>query len=803
MTDGNGSVAVPGIDIYQAKRATVKEGDLTRYEVWIMLKWKGDPIVLDLRPEVISNQPTWVTDGRKGADQCIADIEPIIGKMPDAVGVFPTAKNSIEYDGGQLQLVGDQLAPGNDYYYGTDGSGNKGMHPLPIGAAIDGLTGDVSATGPGTVAATINPNVVGNTKLADMAQARFKLRAAGAGTGDPIDGTPNEASTILDGATDPFLRTSALPPIPTLTPNTNVVYVSKVGNNANSGLTVALPKLTINAALTAAAALPSPRAVAVLDGAEYTEDLTIGVTSVFAPMATLIGRAILSTNAMLVVKNHYPAIEGSIAVDADNATGYAYYICADKLDARGRAGTFTACDAVRNIYNGMVLHVKCPVIIGSQTAVNAANNTTGHIHLDVSDVYCTGSGNVGLYAYDVTGVGGRIYGKVDHIINIAGATGSVGVWTVNANSLISITANEINTNTAYDCALGSLYLVCPRIIGTRTGTPVFEVSTHNVTGTQPLDADLTAIAALTPANDDILQRKAGAWTNRTIAQLLTDLGLGAIYQPLDATLTALAGLDTTPGLVEQTGPDAFTKRAIGAAASTDILSRSDGDGRYVEKSTFDAKGDLITASADNTPFRLQAGTDGSVLRSDSTATGGLSYGFTGIHVPHVPPSGSYVIPSVASLALATIAGAAGRIDFYPFVPAKTFTIDRLALEVTTLIAASQLKIGIYSDLAGIPDALLLGTGNLDGASTGVKFEAAAFTFVAGTPYWLAVHFSATTTVRGIAVGGLIQLAYPAAGGTALSTVRRATVTYASGLPNPAPAATLNGATAPNVMLRVA
>lgn len=42
---------------------------------------------------------------------------------------------------------------------------------------------------------------------------------------------------------------------------------------------------------------------------------------------------------------------------------------------------------------------------------------------------------------------------------------------------------------------------------------------------QPLDADLTAIAGLTPTNDDLIQRKAGAWTNRTIAQVKTDLVL--------------------------------------------------------------------------------------------------------------------------------------------------------------------------------------------------------------------------------------------------------------------------------------
>lgn len=42
---------------------------------------------------------------------------------------------------------------------------------------------------------------------------------------------------------------------------------------------------------------------------------------------------------------------------------------------------------------------------------------------------------------------------------------------------------------------------------------------------QPIDADLTAIAALSPTNDDIIQRKSGAWTNRTPVQVKTDLAL--------------------------------------------------------------------------------------------------------------------------------------------------------------------------------------------------------------------------------------------------------------------------------------
>lgn len=66
--------------------------------------------------------------------------------------------------------------------------------------------------------------------------------------------------------------------------------------------------------------------------------------------------------------------------------------------------------------------------------------------------------------------------------------------------------------------------------------------TTALSGKQPLDTDLTTIAALSPTNDDVLQRKAGAWTNRTPAQLKTDLtltkadvGLGSVDNTDDAS----------------------------------------------------------------------------------------------------------------------------------------------------------------------------------------------------------------------------------------------------------------------------
>jgi microcystin-dependent protein len=68
-----------------------------------------------------------------------------------------------------------------------------------------------------------------------------------------------------------------------------------------------------------------------------------------------------------------------------------------------------------------------------------------------------------------------------------------------------------------------------------------------LTGKQASDSDLIAIAALSPSNDDIIQRKAGAWTNRTMAQVKSDLaltksdvGLGSVTN--DAQLKAASNL---------------------------------------------------------------------------------------------------------------------------------------------------------------------------------------------------------------------------------------------------------------------
>lgn len=190
-------------------RIDVQRRTLRRYEVHVHTTHRQPPFVIDLRFIDLETQPRWTND-LTGAQNCVDDLRPYIRKEEPATPALPSVKRSIEYDVGALQLEGDEDAPGANKVYGTDASGDRVWKDDPTAAGINELTGDVTA-GPGTgsVAAAISNNAVSNSKLADMAQARLKGRATAAGTGDPTDLTPNQASDVLDGASDPFLRTSA------------------------------------------------------------------------------------------------------------------------------------------------------------------------------------------------------------------------------------------------------------------------------------------------------------------------------------------------------------------------------------------------------------------------------------------------------------------------------------------------------------------------------------------------------------------------------------------------------------------
>lgn len=80
-------------------------------------------------------------------------------------------------------------------------------------------------------------------------------------------------------------------------------------------------------------------------------------------------------------------------------------------------------------------------------------------------------------------------------------------------------------------------------------------------------------AELAATSPIVLTRAGGIYTFSFDAS-----SLSGVYQPLDATLTALAALNSTAGMLAQTGSDTFTKRTLTGTANEITVTAGDGVG---------------------------------------------------------------------------------------------------------------------------------------------------------------------------------------------------------------------------------
>lgn len=145
------------------------------------------------------------------------------------------------------------------------------------------------------------------------------------------------------------------------------------------------------------------------------------------------------------------------------------------------------------------------------------------------------------------------------------------------------------------------------------------------------------------------------------------------------------------------------------------------------------------------------------------------------------PAGTYISTALNGSANTTAAGAANRIDLYPFVLGRAVTIDQLVAEVTTAVASSAFHLAIYSSNSdGSPSAAIASALANSGATTGNRTPSVSVSLAAGTLYWMMVHHSSTATLRAIAVGAAMSLGYPVTANTTPYTALRGTATYSAG-----------------------
>ncbi|HJP96526.1 MAG TPA: hypothetical protein VJ843_04090 [Candidatus Saccharimonadales bacterium] len=135
---------------------------------------------------------------------------------------------------------------------------------------------------------------------------------------------------------------------------------------------------------------------------------------------------------------------------------------------------------------------------------------------------------------------------------------------------------------------------------------------------QPLDSDLTTIAGLTPANDDILQRKTGAWTNRTPTQFKTDLAL----TKADVGLSNVPNIDATDR-ANQTGTQTASTISDFTEAAQDAVGASLTDTSTINL-MYNDTGNTITADA-LTQMSVTSDASGLKLSGDATTPGTSKY----------------------------------------------------------------------------------------------------------------------------------------------------------------------------------
>lgn len=156
----------------------------------------------------------------------------------------------------------------------------------------------------------------------------------------------------------------------------------------------------------------------------------------------------------------------------------------------------------------------------------------------------------------------------------------------------------------------------------------------------------------------------------------------------------------------------------------------------------------------NKQAALVSGTNIKTVNSTSLLGSGNITTPVGIHAARIPASGGYINPLMVTYqATAATTYAVNALRCFIFIPMKTFTIVSYSINVTTAVAASNMRVLFYDDLDGKPNAKLHESANVDTSTTGVKTVTQAYTFNAGTTYWLCVQTSAAIAMTSHSFNG--------------------------------------------------
>lgn len=350
----------------------------------------------------------------------------------------------------------------------------------------DGGTDEINVSGLTGLLASPQTPIAHKTSHEDGGSDEISVLGLSGLLADPQTPTVHDIITLhngFPGGTTNFLRADGSFAAPSSSGSvvyaaTATVFISKWGLDANGGLSIHTPKLTIGSAVTAAATLIGAGAtrvlIHVLDGGVYTEDVVLDDNMVlFIPGGTLVGIITLDPGAEAHVDQHFAAVDSTVMVESLVTTGAASHYSSRLMDGRGTGGTLTNVDLIRNSTSGRVLFTKVGQAFIPQGGIGVRDATAGggfgHVHFIFGDLYLAGNNAQGMRSNNATT---NLIGYIDHILEFGTPTGTVGIDIRDSGAIVKLTISEIIADEVWNISAGDLHIVCPKLTGTRTGTPV-------------------------------------------------------------------------------------------------------------------------------------------------------------------------------------------------------------------------------------------------------------------------------------------------------------------------------------------
>ena len=221
-------------------------------------------------------------------------------------------------------------------------------------------------------------------------------------------------------------------------------------------------------------------------------------------------------------------------------------------------------------------------------------------------------------------------------------------------------------------------------------------------------------------------------------------------------------------------------QVLAKASGTDMDFSWVTDATGIPATIFDAKGDIIAATAADTASRLAVGTNGQVLTADSTAATGLAWatpsaGASGIN-PNLCINGAFIINQRSYVSAASLASGAYGLDRWKASTASTsltFTANLNNTEVTIssggsieqIVERQNVPAGTYTlSWSGTATGRVYNTG-----ATPPSYAASPVTFTADGLANVEIEFTASGGTRTLSLvkfeRGSSATTYSLAGGT--------------------------------------